>query len=151
MEIEKKYLVKDIPSLNDYPYKHIIQAYIADDPVIRIRKMNDDYFLTVKSKGAIMREEFELPITAEAFHKLFAKIDNHAIEKNRYYIPLGNGLTAELDVYFDYLEGLTTVEVEFDTLEEADAFTPPEWFGKDVSLDHRYKNSMLAVKGKPVL
>ena len=41
------------------------------------------------------------------------------------------------------------VEVEFESLEEAESFTPPEWFGKDVSEDNRYKNSSLYIKGLP--
>ena len=151
MEIEKKYLVKLCPDLSLYPCKHIVQAYISNEPVIRIRKMEQDYFLTVKSKGNIMREEFEIPISADAYEKLYLKIENQPIKKVRYFIPLSDGLTAELDIYEDSLSDLMTVEVEFDSLEAAENFTPPSWFGKDISLDARYKNSMLAINGIPSL
>ena len=58
MEIERKYLIRQLPNhLNDYPHDEISQAYISTDPVIRIRKKNEDYILTIKSKGLLAREE----------------------------------------------------------------------------------------------
>ena len=41
-------------------------------------------------------------------------------------------------------EGLRLVEVEFPSVEAADAFVAPAWFGDDVSGDPRYRNSYLA-------
>ena len=41
-------------------------------------------------------------------------------------------------------EGLVFVEVEFESLDQATAFTPPEWFGEDVTNDGRYHNSYLS-------
>ena len=74
MEIERKFLVDSLPNLKDCRSEKIIQAYISTDPVIRIRQMNTHYFLTVKSHGHIMREEFEMPITKEQFYSLWEKI-----------------------------------------------------------------------------
>lgn len=149
MEIERKFLVDSLPSLKDYHSKKIIQAYISTDPVIRIRQMGTQYFLTVKSHGHIMREEFEMPITKEQFHSLWNKIEVSPIEKTRYFIPLEQDLTAELDLYEGHLKGLYTVEVEFSSLDAADDFIPPSWFGNDISLDNRYKNNNLAHYGIP--
>ena len=36
------------------------------------------------------------------------------------------------------------VEVEFESIEQANTFTPPDWFGKEVTNDHRYHNSYLS-------
>ena len=33
---------------------------------------------------------------------------------------------------------------EFETKEEADVFTPPDWFGEDVTFSSKYHNSMLS-------
>ena len=41
-------------------------------------------------------------------------------------------------------DGLVFVEVEFESLDEATAFTPPEWFDEDVTNDKRYHNSYLS-------
>ena len=149
MEIERKFLVDSLPSLEDCRSEKIIQAYISTDPVIRIRQMGPQYFLTVKSHGHIMREEFEMPITKEQFYSLWEKIEVSPIEKIRYFIPIEQDLTAELDLYEGHLEGLSTVEVEFSSLDAADTFTPPTWFGNDISLDNRYKNNNLAHYGIP--
>lgn len=150
MEIERKFLIKDCPSLRTYSYKKIKQAYISTDPVIRIRQMNNQFFLTIKSQGHMMREEFEIPITKEQFETLYKKVEGSPIIKTRYLIPLENELIAELDIYKGHLEGLYTVEVEFTSIAAANSFTAPSWFGKDITLDSRYKNNHLATYGKPL-
>lgn len=149
MEIERKFLVASLPNLDQIAKKEITQAYISTDPVIRIRKMGDAHYLTVKSQGHMMREEFEMPITEEQYEGLWQKIEDSAIEKVRYFIPLDEKHTAELDIYSGHLEGLLTVEVEFHSLTEAELFTPPTWFGLDISHDNRYKNNNLAKYGLP--
>ncbi len=149
MEIERKFLIQTLPDLSCYPHKTIVQAYVSTDPVIRIRRLATDYYLCVKSKGSLMREEFELPLTQVQFEHLWSKIEGHPISKTRYYIPLDDGLTAELDCYEAPLHGLTTVEVEFHCEHAAHAFIPPTWFGKDITLDNRYKNNCLALHGLP--
>ena len=55
----------------------------------------------------------------------------------------------ELDVYHGRLEGLLTAEVEFDAVAAASAFVPPDWLGRDVTDDPRYKNKKLATDGLP--
>jgi CYTH domain-containing protein len=148
MEIERKYLVAALPAnLKEYPAKKIAQGYLNTDPVIRIRRSNDDYYLTYKGKGLLVREEYNLPLTREAYEHLLPKIDGLLIEKTRYLIPLDNGLTAELDVFEGSLAPLTLVEVEFDTVEAANAFCPPDWFGEDVTNSGNYQNSTLSKRG----
>jgi len=41
-----------------------------------------------------------------------------------------------------------TVEVEFETADDALAFEPPAWFGTEVTKDESYKNAAL-VLGRP--
>ncbi|MCL2351693.1 MAG: CYTH domain-containing protein [Firmicutes bacterium] len=150
MEIERKFLVKNLPErLETYPALAIAQAYVSTDPVIRVRRSDGNFFLTVKGEGTIAREEYETALTAAQFAKLLAKAETETLEKTRYLIPLGGGLTAELDVYKNALSGLVTAEVEFVSLEAAEAFAPPDWFGEDVSADFRYRNVSLAVYGLP--
>nr|WP_307989431.1 CYTH domain-containing protein [uncultured Niameybacter sp.] len=149
MEIERKFLVKELPDLKAYPHKKIKQGYISTDPVIRIRQMNNTYCVCLKSQGHMIREEFELGITKEQCDALWHKVDNHPVEKIRYFIPLENDLTAELDIYEQYLEGLLTVEVEFPSPQDAANFIPPDWFGEDITHDNRYKNNHLSVYGIP--
>ena len=145
MEIERKYLVKEIPNnLNNFESAAISQSYISTDPTIRLRKSNDDYILTMKGKGNIAREEYELKITKEQYEKLLLKTEDYIICKTRYFIPIKSGLVAELDIFHERLNGLVTVEVEFASLEEPENFVAPSWFGEDVSKDKKYKNSFLS-------
>lgn len=150
MEIEKKYLCEKLPeNLEYYDCASIVQGYISINPVIRIRKSNNDYILTVKGKGAVAREEFELVLTKEQFETLSKKVETQFIKKKRYFIPLETGFCAELDIYEGFLKGLVTIEVEFETLEQEKEFTAPNWFGKEVSKDNRYKNANLSLYGIP--
>ena len=100
MEIERKYLIDTLPDhLEQYACKQIEQGYLNTDPVVRIRKSNDKYTLTYKGAGLMCREEYNLPLNAEAFAHLKEKIDGILIEKKRYLIPLTEKLTIELDVF----------------------------------------------------
>lgn len=148
MEIEKKYLVSRMPeNLDQYESKKIAQGYLCTEPVVRIRRSNDSCYLTCKGAGLMVREEYNLPLTEEAYEHLAGKTDGLLIEKTRYLIPLEGHLTAELDVFEGCLAPLTLVEVEFDSVEEAKAFTPPEWFGEDVTESGKYHNSYMSRHG----
>lgn len=99
MEIERKFLIKKLPdNLTSYKARKIEQAYLCTDPVVRVRRDNDDYYLTYKSKGMIVREEYNFPLTKEAYGHLLAKADGNIITKTRYEIPEKDNLTIELDV-----------------------------------------------------
>ncbi len=150
MEIERKFLTKEIPfSLEPYHYAMISQCYISFSPTIRIRQSNNDYFLTVKGKGHLAHEEFEMPITQQQYQSLQKKCDAPPVVKKRYFVPLQNNLTAEIDFYEGNLKGLITTEVEFCSEQQANDFVAPEWFGKDVTFDFRYKNTNLCIHGIP--
>ncbi len=148
MEIERKYLIETPPSnLEDYPFHMIEQAYLCTNPVVRIRREDDRFYLTYKSKGIMAREEYNLPLTEEAYYHLKPKADGRILTKKRYLIPLaGTGLTIELDQFSGDYEGLYLAEVEFPTEEEALAFTPPAWFAREVTFTGEYQNSRLALK-----
>ena len=123
MEIERKYLVNKLPAhMEQYPCRIISQGYLNTDPVVRIRRDNDKYELTYKSKGFMERQEYNLPLTREAYEHLLTKID----------------------VFEGYLAPLILVEVEFSSKEEADSFVPPSWFGEDVTFSGKYHNSSLS-------
>lgn len=145
MEIERKFLVKALPeNLESYEQKRICQGYLCTNPVVRIRRSNDEYFLTYKGRGKMVREEHEFPLTAEAFEHMLPKIDGILIDKVRYLVPLSDGHTAELDIFQGKLTPLRLVEVEFESVEAAESFVAPEWFGDDVTNSKEYHNSNLS-------
>jgi CYTH domain-containing protein len=117
---------------------------VCTSPVIRIRETDGKYRLCVKGEGLALREEFELDINKKSFDNLCHKLETGFIVKTRYFIPLADGLLCELDVYGGDLSGLFTAEVEFADIAEYESFTSPEWFGAEITMDKRYKNSWLA-------
>ncbi len=152
MEIERKFLVKDIPEkLDAYPHNRLTQSYISRTPVIRLRKIEKEdetsYVLTVKSGGLAVRQEFELPLQRDEYERLFQKVEGRVLQKVRYLIPLEDGYTAELDRFEGDLAGLLLVEVEFPTVEAMKVFKAPDWFGEDVSGSAKYHNSVLSNGG----
>ena len=148
MEIEKKFIPTDLPKdLDSYEHHVIEQAYLNTAPVVRIRKQDDDYVLTYKGSGMMAREEYNLPLTQEAYEHLKPKADGLVISKTRYLIPEKDGLTIELDVFHDDYEGLLLAEVEFPSKDAANAYTAPAWFGRDVTFSSDYHNSTLS-KGR---
>ena len=145
MEIERKFLPEKLPEhLANYEMHRIEQVYLNTVPVVRIRRSDDDYYLTYKSRGLLSREEFNLPLNARSYEHLKPKADGRVIEKRRYLIPLDNGLTVELDVFEGDLAPLILAEVEFENEDEANAFVPPAWLGPDVTFDPHYHNSTMS-------
>lgn len=147
MEIERKYFI-DCPPDNytAYPYHQIEQGYLSVSPVVRVRREDESYYLTYKSKGLMMREEYNLPLTKESYEHLLKKSDGRILTKRRFLIPIENtGLTIELDVFEGFYSGLILAEVEFLTEDEANAFVPPQWFTRDVTFSGEYQNSRLAM------
>ncbi len=159
MEIERKFTIKTLPEqLSDYPCLHIEQAYLNTEPVLRIRKQNDEYILTYKGSGMLAREEYNLPLTKSAYAHLKQKCDGNVISKKRYLIPLKNpcfsdecpkellpeSLTIELDVFDAPFAPLIMAEIEFEHIETANAFLRPDWFLEDVTNNVKYHNSYMS-------
>ncbi|MEW6143929.1 MAG: CYTH domain-containing protein [Thermodesulfobacteriota bacterium] len=151
-EIERKFLVKEMPKgIESCPASGISQGYLAvsgDGTEIRIRKIGDRYYETVKSGRGLKREEVEVELSREAFETLWPCTEGSRVEKTRCEIPCGEHVI-ELDVYSGALDGLLVAEVEFKSVEESARFVPPEWLGREITDDVRYSNRSLAVYGRP--
>ena len=147
MEIERKFLIDRLPEkLEVYPHKELEQGYLCTDPVVRVRKEGEEYVLTYKSKGLMMREEYNLPLNKTAYEHLLEKADGIVISKTRYILPEKDGLKIELDVFHGEHYGLILAEVEFPNEKMANSYCPPDWFGEDVTFSTKYHNSNLSKK-----
>ena len=146
MEIERKFLVNTLPqNLDSYPFHQIEQGYLCTNPVVRIRREDDTYYLTYKASGKMVREEYNLPLTKKAYEHMLPKADGNVITKKRYLIPIeGTSLTVELDLFEGAFSGLILAEVEFADEEAAGQFVPPAWLGEDVTFSNQYHNSYLS-------
>ena len=143
MEIERKFLVNKKPDVSELHGAEICQWYLSYKPEKRIRLIDGAYILTEKSGHGLSREEKERELSKEEAARLLEDCTEKPVEKIRYKLPLGK-YTAEFDIYTGENERLFTVEVEFPTEEEAHAFAPPPWFGKEVTEDVFYKNSSIS-------
>lgn len=147
-EIERKFLVKKLPAnLEAYPHKEVEQVYILLDPEIRARRVDDEFFFTIKTGSGMTRGEHEMTISDIAFDSLKANAVGSVIHKTRYYIELDCGLLVEVDKFHGDLAPLYLAEIEFPSEQEANLFLPLSWFGEEVTYDTAYKNQSLAVKG----
>lgn len=149
MEIERKFFIEKENLPEHYascPCRQIEQAYLCTEPVVRIRQEDQSFYLTYKGKGLMAREEYNLPLTEEAYHHLLKKADGIILTKKRYLLPVPgeDALTIELDVFEGHYEGLILAEVEFTSKEQAEGFVPPAWFGRDVTFSGEYQNSRLS-------
>lgn len=144
MEIERKWTIKKLPeNLEQYDYHIIEQAYLTTNPVVRVRREDDTYYMTYKGKGFLAREEYNLPLTEEAYNTLKSKADGNVICKKRILIPI-DPYTIELDIFDAPFAPLVIAEIEFPSIEEAKAFTALDWFDEDVTEDPKYHNSNMS-------
>lgn len=156
MEIERKFTVKELPTdLEKYPCHIIEQAYLNTDPVVRVRRQDDDYYMTYKGKGLLAREEYNLPLNEASYYHLREKADGKVISKKRYVIPITEptfmsdykdyidhvSLCVELDIFDAPFAPLIIAEVEFPSEDMANAFVPLDWFDQDVTHNPAYHNS----------
>ena len=150
MEIERKFLLDQVPA-DVGAGLEIDQGYLAvsDDGVeVRVRRYGDDRTLTVKSGPSHVRTEEELEIDERRFEALWPLTEGRRIVKTRHRVDLGDGLTAEVDVYGGAHEGLAVAEVEFPDEEASHRFQAPDWLGREVTGDARYANQQLALGGR---
>ncbi len=151
-EIERKFVLSELPLqlLDSVEPLHIEQGYIRTrgDVESRVRAIDEsEYVFTVKSGEGLDRGEKNTTITAAEFEALWPFTENARIRKSRYPIPHRDGLTVELDVFTDELDGLIEAEVEFASLADAETYDADPWLGLEVTGNKLYGNKSLALRG----
>lgn len=150
-EIERKFLVAALPdaaTLGDgVPIR---QGYLAEegDVEVRVRITDAHAVITVKAGRGVSRTEVETEISHDQAEALWAHTVGRRIDKTRYRVPIGAHV-AEVDVYGGALQGFESVEVEFASNDDATAFSPPDWFGEEVTENDAWNNARLARFGPP--
>jgi CYTH domain-containing protein len=134
----------------EYEKVDILQGYLEDILKTRLRAECDSfgeytYWQTRKSGSGISRHEDEQEITKEAFEHGWKDVKYH-LSKDRYFVPVGN-VIAEVNIFQGRLYGYIQIEVEFPSHQEAIAFIPSAWFGKEVTDDKKHGNYYLAKYG----
>lgn len=150
-EIERKFLVDEVPEDLDIDSREeIAQGYLATgDHQVRLRRQGDRPLLTAKRGHGLVRDEVEVPLEEESFEKLWPLTEGRRLKKERLTATV-DGRTVTVDVYRGPLAGLIVVEAEFEDLDAARAFSPPQWFVRELTDDASYSNQRLALEGLPV-
>jgi CYTH domain-containing protein len=144
-EIERKFLCTPDAQLLTPAGTPIRQGYltISAEAETRVRQAGERYWLTTKRGQGLVRGEFEIELTAAQFDELWPATEGLRLAKVRHEISLADA-ECIVDVYQGKLAGLRVAEVEFDSVESAEAFQPPAWFGREVTGIAQYANQRLA-------
>lgn len=144
VEIERKFLVTGDgwrAGAVGEPYR---QGYVgrSDRATVRVRVAGRSAFLTVKGEGpGRVRAEFEYPIPLDDAEDMLRTLCGRSvIEKTRYEVVHG-GRVWHVDEFGGANRGLVLAEVELDHPDSA--FDPPDWIGREVTEDPRYRNASL--------
>lgn len=144
LEIERKFLVTGDSWQVGEPVR-MRQGYLSRDPAcnVRVRVAGETAWLTIKgATDGISRAEFEYDIPVADAEALLAICDGPLIEKERYFVPVGDHVF-EVDEFFGDNTGLVLAEIELSS--EDEVFERPDWLGQEVSGEKRYYNLSLSV------
>jgi CYTH domain-containing protein len=159
------------------PIPHLISYLFSDyKGEMRVVKREFDtgnkYSVTVKSRGDMVRDEWEDDHVPEWVYEIvepnaicgvaktrhFVDHQNYTLEIDEYQYRFTRG-TIDTDIdsdiaYYnkeDDIAGKVRLECEFSSEEEANDFELPEWAegAKEVTSNHCYKNSHIAKHGWP--
>src|SRR3989344_8957055 len=132
IELEKTYLVRVMPDLNDFDFSlEMRDTYIpidSDHPQMRLRQQGVKLFLTKKIPvvGGEGFEEYTIPLSKEEY-AVFKKIKGRVLAKTRHVKLMSSGVTCHLDIYKENLEGLVVVDFEFNSEKVLRNFKAPDY------------------------
>ena len=152
-EIERKFRLESAPPPEVLGVGvEIAQAYLfTHRGELRVRRKGQAHIMTVKGDGQLTRSEWEISdIPQWVYDMLCTHAVGKVVRKVRYDVVEGDR-TLSVDVFSHDLEGLVTLECEFESEEQAHAFELPTWAegAVDVTQDPTFKNKSLAVRGLP--
>ena len=150
-EIERRFLLRDDSWKRETTSFHCFrQAYIPVIPgekhiVVRIRVTDEKAFLTLKGScvpGSFSKSEFEYPIPPEDACAMLEEFCGNRVEKKRYIVERPP-FRWEIDEFHGANAPLCIAEIELPS--EETSFPRPAWLGREVTDDHKYSNSFLAL------
>lgn len=150
-EIERKFIISNIPkNLEIIEKKFVEQNYLLITKLdeIRLRKeiilnadiKKENYTLTKKSGFGLIREEEEHFISEKMYNLLKSLIEKKPILKKRQIALLDKDTDAVIDEYIDKSINMKTIEIEFNSIENANNFKVPKWFGAELTNNEQFKN-----------
>ena len=132
-KIVRKFLIKTLPNLFQLPVIHYKRYFLSKDinKQIRIQQKGNKYELEeITDNLNLVRSSFKKDISKTEFDNLRSTAVGY-INRDSYLIS--NQPTITIKVYHDKFEGLARAEVDFESEKEANNFTPPTWFGLEIT------------------
>lgn len=135
-EKERVFLVKELPKdINKFkPIPISVGDFFESNSkdALKIKQKGDKYYL-IKKETNTARERVENVIDIkQGEYNSLVKCAVQFHRKNRYLYPYKK-YELEVDQYLDQLDGYVRAEVEFVNDEDMINFTPPEWFGDEIT------------------
>lgn len=131
MEIERKFLVKNIPDLSNITPIRYERYYLkrGDGIEERIQKKGEIFEYEIKKEvSKLERTANKKIITEEEFDKL-KQNSSESILRDSY--KLSNNLS--IKIYHGRFEGLIRAEIEFETVELAKVYQSESWMGDEIT------------------
>jgi CHAD domain-containing protein/CYTH domain-containing protein len=149
LEIERKYLLRDLPSLEGASETvEILQGWLPGDAVReRLRRTDSNgsqrFYRTIKAGAGLARVELEDETDPHLFETLWSLTEGRRVRKRRFKVPEGDRVW-EIDEFLD--RDLVLAEVELpsaDTTVELPGWLAPHVV-REVTNEAEYKNENLA-------
>lgn len=133
VELERKFLVKKLPDLNNIKPINYERYFLSDDieKQIRLQKKGDN--CEIENKTKLNDKEYKKTkenISKERFIELSKECDRYII-RDSYLINEDPNVT--IKIYKEKYEGLMRIEIEFNNIEEYNNFEIPEWLGNEIT------------------
>lgn len=132
-EIERKFFIKTMPDISGLTPWHSERFFLKSEDGFeeRISRIQDRFFYDKKLVISSMeRDREKKEITEGEFNNLKSRAYGSTI-RDTYLLSHNPKIT--LQIYQGQFEGLIRAEVEFNSTEEAIAFNPLPWMGKEIT------------------
>lgn len=132
-EIERKFLVKEIPSLTGIKPVHYERYFLQRGSTVeeRIQKKDNTFEYEKKVTISPIESHKEKKVISEEEYSNLKQTSSDAIIRNSFV--LNTNPEVSLKIYEARFKGLVRAEVEFKSVEEAKSFTPFDWMGKEIT------------------
>lgn len=146
-KFERKFLVGQIPAVLGLANgMRISQGYLAVETggtEVRIRRTPTEAKLLLKTMAGQIPIETEVALTKEQVATLWPLTEGRRMSKVTHHLDVAD-FPVTLDMFEGQLNWLRIAEIEFPNRSTCEEFTPPPWFGREVTDIAAYRQSNLA-------
>lgn len=133
-EIERKFLVKDMPSLIGIKRLSQERYFLQRGDLFEESMKRKGIFFSYESKFTLSKKEKtreRVFVSKDEFEKLKVK-GTQVLERDSYLLHKKSPVVS-IKKYKGIYKGLVLAEVEFDSVEELEQFVPFDWMGEEVT------------------